>query len=343
MTGKICCFGELLLRMSPELDRRWIHEASMPVFLGGAELNVASALCRWGIPVSYSTALPDHYLSREVVAELQEKGMDTQPVHFSGQRIGLYFLPQGADLKHAGVIYDRAGSSFYELRPGMLDWDRVLHEASWLHFSAISPALNDHAAAVCREGLEAARKKGIRISVDLNYRAKLWQYGKTPPQVMPGLVAYADLVMGNIWSANALLGIPVDKDLGAATTRERYLEHAVTTAQAIQQRFPQCSAVANTFRFDREDGGIRYYASLYTEGNAFHSPEFGADTIVNKVGSGDCFMAGLIYGMYNNMQPADVIAFAASAAFGKLQEPGDATQQEVSVIRQRIKQGVPHH
>lgn len=324
--------------MSPELGRKWIHDASMPVYVGGAELNVASALSRWGLPVSYCTTLPDNYLSKEILDELHAKRIDTHPVHFSGQRIGLYFLPQGADLKHAGVIYDRAGSSFYELRPGVIDWDKALQHASWFHFSAISPALNDQVAAVCREGLEAARKKNLRISVDLNYRAKLWQYGKIPLQVMPGLAAYADVIMGNIWAANSLLGIPVDGHLHASTTREHYLEHATTTAQAIQRQFPQCKAVANTFRFDRKEGGIEYYASLYMSGETYHSPRFVADEILNKVGSGDCFMAGLIYGLYDELLPEDVIAFAASAAFGKLQEPGDATQQDVNTIRLRISE-----
>jgi 2-dehydro-3-deoxygluconokinase len=171
---KVFCFGELLLRYSPAFNRQWIEDASMPVFIGGAELNVATALAKWSIPTKYVTALPGHALSQEIIQELQHKNIDVSSVLFQGNRIGTYYLPQGADLKNAGVIYDRAGSSFGELQPGMIDWDTTLKDCDWFHFSAISPALNENVAAVCKEALEAASAMGLTISVDLNYRSKLW-------------------------------------------------------------------------------------------------------------------------------------------------------------------------
>ncbi len=322
-----------MLRMSPSLGGKWIEQNNMPVYIGGAELNVATAVARWNVPVRYCTALPDNYLSREIIEEASAKNIDMSAVHFSGDRIGIYYLPQGADLKNAGVIYDRAYSSFGSLQPGMIDWDTALKGCSWFHFSAISPALSEQAAAVCREALAAASKKGITISIDLNYRAKLWKYGRQPVEVMPELVSYCNLVMGNIWSVNSLLGIPVNPSIHLQHDPAAYLAHARDTADAIRRQFSSCTAVANTFRFDA-DQGIRYYASLDTAEGQFVSPEFNASLVVDKIGSGDCFMGGLIYGLYNGHTYQQTIGYAAAAAFGKLQEKSDATSQtENDVIR----------
>ena len=208
MMHKVCCFGELLLRMSPALNKEWIYASGMAAYIGGAELNVATALAKWNIPVKYFTALPDNYLSKEIMEYLEENNIDTSAIHISGDRIGAYYLPQGTDLKHAGVIYDRAHSSFFHLQPGMVNWDEVLDGCTWFHFSAISPAINENAATVCKEALEAASAKGLTISVDLNHRSKLWKYGKDPVEVMPALVEYCDVIMGNIWAAETLLGTP---------------------------------------------------------------------------------------------------------------------------------------
>ncbi|HEX5655269.1 MAG TPA: sugar kinase [Chitinophagaceae bacterium] len=328
----VFCFGELLLRLSPSLGRKWIRDNNMPVFVGGAELNVATALTKWGIPTKYCTALPDNYLSAEIIEEIRDKGIDPGPVHLSGKRVGLYYLPQGADMKNAGVIYDRSHSAFAELAPGLINWEEVLKGCSWFHFSAISPALNNTVAAVCREALYFASQKNLNISIDLNYRSKLWQYGKKPTQVMPELVNYCNVIMGNIWAANSLLGMPVDDKIHHNPEKRRYLDHATQTADELRRQFPVCKAVANTFRFDKGDG-IHYYAALNNEEGQFVSPEFNTRHVVDKVGSGDCFMGGLIYGSYKNHTPQDVIDFAAAAAYGKLQEKGDTTNQTVQAVK----------
>src|SRR5947209_8078822 len=149
--NKVLCFGELLLRMSPQLEGAWIKNASMPVYLGGSESNTANALSLWGVPVTYCSALPDHALSKDIMAELQEKNIDTSRIIRQGNRIGCYYLPQGRDLKHEAVIYDRAHSSFSELQPGQIDWESFFEDVIWFHFSAISPALTENMALVCRE------------------------------------------------------------------------------------------------------------------------------------------------------------------------------------------------
>jgi len=327
---KVLCFGELLLRMSPDTESDWMNHNHMPVYIGGAELNAATALARWEVPVSYFTSLPDNYLSRQILSDLKKKHIDTQPVFFHGERIGLYYLAQGLDLKNAGVIYDRAGSSFATLKRGMVNWQKVLHNISWLHLSAISPALNQDAADVCEEILEVAAAKNIFISLDLNFRSKLWKYGKQPIDIMPKLAQYCDLIMGNIWAAEDMLGIPVDKDM--VRVKDHFLRQAEKTSRAIVEQYPKCKHVANTFRFD-EQGAISYYATYFKNNQLFVSKEHHTDHVVDKIGSGDCFMAGLIYGNYQRMLPQEIIDFAAAAAYRKLFIKGDATTSYVEEIK----------
>jgi 2-dehydro-3-deoxygluconokinase len=329
--NKVLCFGELLLRLSPDMEGEWIENTSIPTYVGGAELNAATALAKWKVPVKYVSAIPDNFLSVSILARLNKKEIDVQDMVLAGDRIGIYYLLQGADLKHTSVIYDRAASSFSQLQPGKVDWDKVLQDVSWFHFSAISPALNATVAAVCKEALQAAAQKNITISVDLNHRAKLWQYGKQPVDVMPELVQYCDVIMGNIWAAETMLHIPID----AAFNREEKascLEQAQKTSATIMQHYPKCRQVANTFRFDQE-GAITYYAALYKDEQLYVSPQQRTSRIIDKVGSGDCFMAGLIYGNYLGHTPQDIIDFAAAAAFNKLFIKGDATTTTVEDIR----------
>jgi 2-dehydro-3-deoxygluconokinase len=332
MRKMVLSFGELLLRLCPDVDGQWLAGNNLPFYVGGAEANVATALALWEIPSAYFTALPDNMMARQLTAYLEARKVDVSRVLYEGERIGLYFLPKGKDLKHAGVIYDRAHSSFSALRPGVIDWDGVLEGVEWLHFSAISPALNRDVADVCEEGLRAASGKGIYISVDLNYRAKLWQYGVEPTAVMPGLVQYCDLVMGNLWAAEKMLGIPVDAGLTAASRKEDFLDHARRTGERIIGRFPRVKQVAKTFRFDRGEKGIHYYTTFYSAGKLSTSREYVSDAILDKVGSGDCYMAGLIRGLYLRQPVMEVLEFATAAAFQKLFIPSDATDQRVEDI-----------
>jgi 2-dehydro-3-deoxygluconokinase len=333
MMKKVFCFGELLLRMSPELNRQWIHDAGIPTFLGGAELNVATAIAKWNIPVKYATALPDTYFSKEIMDELESKNIETSSIHLSGNRIGIYYMPQGADLKSAGVIYDRNYSSFSELKPGMLNWDALLKDCGWFHFTAISPALSADIAAVCKEGLEAATAKGLIISVDLNYRAKLWKYGKNPVEVMPELVQYCHVVMGNIWAAETLLGIRSDIDDSIEMTNEKLVEKAGSSMKQIHLTYPKVTTMAYTFRMEQE-----YYAVIQHGPEKAISNEYKIASVIDKSGSGDCFMGGLIYGLYHQHLPQQIIEFAAAAAVGKMQEKGDATNQTKADIQNTIDQ-----
>ncbi len=330
MISKVLCFGELLLRISPAANED-AEKHPFQLYMGGAEANTATALAAWNIPVKYCTVLPDNFMSKYVINYLEYKGIYTSSIMFGGNRVGVYYLDRGADLK-SSVVYDRDHSAFSELKRGMIDWDKVLKDVSWFNFTAISPALNENVADVCLEALEAASSKNITISVDLNYRARLWKYGKKPVDVMPALVEHCDVVMGNIWSANALLGTSIDPDIHLKGTREDYLDHARATSLEIMDRFSKCKSVANTFRFDSDKNNLLYYTSVYTDGEQFNSGEFRTTGVVDRSGSGDCFMAGLIYGSYLKHSPQDTVDYATAAAFGKLQEQGDATGQDILTV-----------
>jgi len=334
--GSVLSFGELLIRLCPDGGGEWLDSNRLPFYIGGAELNVANALALWQIPAKYFTALPHNAISAQIIKYLQQRRIDTSGIRYEGERIGLYYLTTGQDLKHDALVYDRAGSAFAGLKTGVIDWDIVLRDVSWFHFSAICPAICQNVADVCKEALEAAEKKRITISVDLNYRSKLWQYGSSPLQVMPGLVNHCDLVMGNIWAAEMMLGMEVSPDIHKSGLKSGYLAESLGVSQNIMEKFPKCKAVANTFRFDATND-IKYYTTLYYENQLYNSGEYETGKVTDKVGSGDCFMAGLIYGFYNKLVPQQILEFATAAAFEKLFIKGDAITKTVEEIKSSIK------
>ncbi len=328
----VLSFGELLLRICPDANGEWLNTNQLPVYVGGAELNVASALALWDIPSSYMTVIPGNMLSKQLIGHIQARGVNTAPISFGGKRMGIYYLTSGEDVKHAGVIYDRAHSAFAELQPGTINWEKVFDGISWFHFSAICPALSESVVAVCQEALKYAEDKGIYVSLDLNYRAKLWQYGKAPIDVMPDLAKHCDLIMGNVWSAELMLGTPLAADLKIRDEEQGYLDQAEVTSKAIIRQFPKCKAVANTYRFDHMESGIKYYTTYYTDKHLYRSTVYTTLNYVDKVGSGDCFMAGLIYGRIKGHDHQETIDFATAAAFNKLFVASDATSTPAADI-----------
>lgn len=332
--GKVLCFGELLLRLCPDINSAWLKQNNISVYVAGAEANAATDLALWGIPVSYLTALPDNFVSKELLGYFKSKNVDTSNILLQGERMGIYYLPKGADVKNVSVIYDRKNSSVSQLQPNTIDWEKILNDVSWLHVSAITPALSNNLAEVCKEAFEIASKKNITISLDLNYRAKLWQ-DKNSVDVIPQLVQYCDVVMGNIWSAEKMLGIAISEKLNEQCTKEIYLQQAEATSKKIKEQFLKVKIVANTFRFDHGENGINYYATLHAD-KLLTSKEYFSRQIVDKVGSGDCFMAGLIYGSFHKYFFQEMLEFAAAAAFTKLFVESDVTTKTVDDIKKCI-------
>ena len=340
----IAGFGECLLRLSPVMQGAWLREASMPVYLGGAELNTLTALAGWGVPVRYLSALPANAVADELIEAIRSRNIDVSGIRRNGDRVGTYYLPQGADLRNSGVIYDRAGSSFSELELNSTDWSEVLRGCDWFHCSAISPGLSAQAAAVCLEAVKAASGMGLTVSIDLNYRSKLWQYGTGPDQVMPGIMRYCQVVMGNPWSVRQLLGLGstfTDQESGTAPVSPvttDALQHtsmdavpaAYESLQQLQATYPSLHTLAYTFRMEDH-----YWAALFRNGERQISQTFSPLHVVDRVGSGDCFMAALIHGCRLDLPGKELIDLAASAAVGKLAERGDATRQSMQQIRER--------
>jgi 2-dehydro-3-deoxygluconokinase len=331
--GKVLCFGEILLRYS--MGENFPEQQDITSYIGGAESNVALALAKWKTPVAYCTAMPDHFLSDKILSYYSEMGVDISTVIKSGERIGSYYLSQGADVKNNAVIYDRKYSSFSELKPSTLNWDTIFIGVTWFHFTAISPALNSNIAALCEEALLVATKKGITISLDLNYREKLWKYGVDPIAVIPKLANYAHVIMGNIWAAEKMLGITLNPNFVASGSDSDLVTQAKKTSESILEKYPNCSTVANTFRFN-EQSAVKYFATLYQQQNIYKSETFFATKTIDKVGTGDCFMAGLIYGIRKKKEPKETVEFAARAAYQKLFIRGDATTSDAEEIEQLI-------
>lgn len=328
---RIVTFGELLLRLSPDLSGIWQQTQHSPMYLGGAELNVARALSRWGFPTRYVSRIPHNAMATAIRALLEAERIDVTALATGGARIGQYWLPQGTDIKSGGVIYDRLHSSFGTWTPEEIDWDIVFNDAAWFHFSAITPALSPSMARLCSVAAQEAQYRGIPQSVDLNYRATLWQYGIDPVEVMPDIIQGCQLIMGNLWAAHYLLGAPKPPEGGTD-----FPAYQAETNAFIFSTFPQCQKIAHTYRFDQPGGGIRYHATLADPKNTFTTPEFQRSTVIDRVGSGDCFMAGLLAGQFSSWTPQQTVNFAATAALGKLGEKGDATQQTLAQIQNAL-------
>ncbi len=329
-------FGELLWRLAAADSRLANSEDLLQINAGGAEANAAASLGLWHVPCSYFSCVPENELADRALAKLGSCGAATDLTLRQGDRMGLYFLLSANGLSTGQVVYDRKYSSFSQLKPGMVDWDTLLEGFSWFHWSALTPALNENLAAVCKEALVAAKKKGLTVSVDLNYRNRLWDYGKEPIEVMPELTQYCDVIMGNIWAANKMLGTPVAEHLNRQTSVEEYLEHAEMSAKAVQQKYPQCRHVAYTFRFMDSANHNLFYGTYYDGTRQYHSSVYETFEVIDRIGSGDAFMAGLIYSLYKGLDSQAVVDFATASAFQKLFVPGDFGGHTAEEIEQSI-------
>jgi len=320
---RILSFGELMLRLSSTGASFLEKDSPVVVFPAGSEANVVASLAQFGVPCSYLSRMPDNELALQALAVLKDLGVDVSATLLEGDRLGLYFLLSANGLTKGEVVYDRKYSAFSQLKPGDIDWDQALDGYTWFHWSALTPALDESLAAVCKEALEAARNKGLVVSVDLNYRNKLWNYGKQPIEVMPQLLPYCDVIMGNIWAANKMLGTAVLETLGRDTPPDTYFEHARESAHEVFERLPQCKHVAYTFRFMDSPSHNLLYGTYHTRTGDFMSAIQETNQVVDRIGSGDAFMAGLIYALVSDMSGQAIVDTATAAGFKKLFVKGD--------------------
>jgi 2-dehydro-3-deoxygluconokinase len=300
-----------MLRLSPPGFQRFAQARSFDVVYGGGEANVAASLAHYGLPVEYVSRLPANDIGDACLTYLRQYGVGTSHMVRGGGRLGIYFLEMGAAQRGSKVIYDRAGSSFATIEPGMIDWRSVFADADWFHWTGITPAVSEGAARVCLEAVQTAREMGLTISCDLNYRNKLWWWGKKAGEVMPELVGCCDIAVGNEEDADKVFGIqaPGADVAGGRVEADAY----VYVCNELAKRFPNLKTVAITLRGSLSASHNTWSAILWQQGQIHTAPCYDITAIVDRVGGGDSFCAGLIYGLRtHDAQHALNFAVAAS-------------------------------
>jgi len=310
---KVVTFGEIMLRLTPPGFQRFGQARSFDASFGGGEANVAVSLANFGMATDFVTRLPQNDLGDACIAYLRNYGVDTGKVVRGGNRVGIYFLENGAVQRGSKVIYDRDGSSIATIEKGMVNWDKVFEDADWFHWTGITPAISSGLCEVFLEGILKAKEKGLAVSCDLNYRAKLWKWGKKAGEVMPELVKYCDIAVGNEEDAEKVFGINApDTDVVAGKVEAEQYEFV---AEELKRRFPNLNLIAITLRGSISASHNSWSGILYDGSKLYVGPRFDITHIVDRVGGGDAFVGGLIYGLraYGaDLQKALNFAVAAS-------------------------------
>ncbi|MDP4183608.1 MAG: sugar kinase [Bacteroidota bacterium] len=331
MKQKVVTFGEIMLRLATPGYLRFSQATEYSATFGGGEANVAVSLANYGIDAQFVTRLPKNDIGRACMMDLRKYGVGVDNILWGGDRLGIYFLETGAVSRGSKVVYDRAHSAIAEIKPGMIDWDEVLDGATFFHWTGITPAISQGAADVCLEGIRKANEKGIPVSCDLNYRKNLWKYGKTADQVMPELVAGCDVILGNEEDAEKVLGIkPEGLDVTAGHVEAQAYE---SVSKQIMSRFPRCKKVITTLRGSINANHNSWSGVLWDGSKLFIAPTYQITDIVDRVGGGDSFMGGLIYGLLT--WPADdqkALNFAVAASCLKHTIYGDFNQVAVDEV-----------
>ena len=331
MNNHVVTFGEIMLRLSTPAYLRFGQARQLDFTFGGGEANVAVSLANYGIPVSFVTRLPENDIADACIAELKGLGVNTGHLLRGGERMGNYFLETGAVNRATKVIYDRAHSAVSEVEPGMIDWDTIFEEATWFHWTGITPAISASAAEVCREAIGAANKKGITVSTDLNYRKNLWKYGETAAEVMPELVQGCDVILGNEEDAAMALGIHPD---GVDVTSGHVEADAyLSVSKKIMEQNPRCKKVITTLRGSINANQNTWSGVLYDGTTLYRAPEYNISHIVDRVGGGDSFMGGLIFGLLTYKEDLQsALNFAVAASCLKHTITGDYNRVSVAEV-----------
>ena len=318
---KIVTFGEIMLRLAPPDHLRFIQTQSFDVIYGGGEANVAVSVANYGLPVEYVTRLPKNDIGDACLNFIRQYGVGTSHIVRGGDRLGIYFLEHGAVQRGSKVIYDRANSALATIEPGMVDWDAAFAGAGWFHWTGITPAISEGAAAVCLEAVKKAKEMGLTVSCDLNYRSKLWKWGKQPGEVMEGLVEYTDVAIGNEEDADKVFGIHAEE---VDVTKGNVEADAYrSVCNQLNERFPNLKTIAITLRGSLSASHNTWGAILWDAGNVYVSPVYDITHIVDRVGGGDSFMGGLIYGLLTYESKQDAVNFAVAASCLKHTVMGD--------------------
>ncbi|MDC6353865.1 MULTISPECIES: sugar kinase [Robiginitalea] len=330
---KVVTFGEIMLRLAPPNFLRFSQANSFDVVYGGGESNVAVSLANYGVPVDFVTRLPDNDIGHCALMEMRKRGVGTDKIIFGGDRLGIYFLETGAVSRGSKVVYDRAHSAMAEIRKGMVDWKEVFNGVEWFHWTGITPAISQGAADACLEAVKVASDMGVTISTDLNYRAKLWKYGGDREAIMTELTSYCDIVLGNEEDAEKHFGIkPEGLDI---TTQGEHVkaEAFLSVCEQMMKKFPKAKKVITTLRGSISASHNTWAGVLYDGEKMYKSPEYQITHIVDRVGGGDSFMGGLIYGLLKYPEDdQNALNFAVAASCLKHTIKGDANLVTVAEV-----------
>ena len=314
--SKVITFGEIMLRLATPDYLRFSQSSTLSATFGGGEANVAVSLANYGVDVEFVTCLPKNDIAAACVGELRKYGVGVKNIVYGGERLGIYFLETGAVARPSKVVYDRAHSSISTIEKGMIDWEKVFEGADWFHWTGITPAISASAAEVCLEACKAANRLGVTVSCDLNFRKNLWKYGKTAAEVMPALVECCDVILGNEEDAEKVFGIKPEGFDVTATGGEVEQAAFESVCRQLMQRFPRAKKVIITLRGSINANHNTWGGVLFDGQKLYASPRYDITHIVDRVGGGDSFMGGLIYGLREykgDDQRALNFAVAASA------------------------------
>ena len=305
-----------MLRLATPDYLRFSQATTLSATFGGGEANVAVSLANYGVDVEFVTRLPKNDIAAACVGELRKYGVGVNNIVYGGERLGIYFLETGAVARPSKVVYDRAHSSISTIETGMIDWEKVFEGADWFHWTGITPAISASAAEVCLEACQAANRLGVTVSCDLNFRKNLWKYGKTAAEVMPALVECCDVILGNEEDAEKVFGIKPEGFDVTATGGEVEQAAFESVCRQMMERFPRAKKVIITLRGSINANHNTWGGVLFDGEKLFASPRYDITHIVDRVGGGDSFMGGLIYGLREyagDDQRALNFAVAASA------------------------------
>ena len=333
---KVVTFGEIMLRLATPEFLRFSQASEYEATFGGGDANVAVSLANYGLEASFVTSLPKNDIGDAAIASLRKHNVNTEWIHRGGDRVGIYFLESGAVSRASKVVYDRAHSSFANLKKGVIDWEKVFHGASWFHWTGITPSVSQGAAEACLEACQVAEKKGITISTDLNYRNKLWKWGKSAGEVMEGLVQHCDVILGNEEDADMVFGIkPEGVDVTAGHVEGAAFE---SVGKQLMKRFPKAKRVIITLRGSISASHNTWSGVLWNGKQLFEAPTYQITHIVDRVGGGDSFMGGLIYGLIKYPQDDHkALNFAVAASCLKHTIKGDFNLVTVEEVEKLMK------
>lgn len=335
MNKRVVTFDEIMLRLKPPGFERFFQSPLLEATFGGGGANVAVFLAKSGMDVAFVTALPNNPVGDACIEYLRGKRIDTTQIIRDGERIGIYFLEAGANQRSSKVIYDRSHTAIAKIDPKKLNWEQIFEGASWFHLTGIAPALSENVADLSLTAVRVAKEMGVIVSCDYNFRSKLWKYGKTSPEVMTEIVRYVDVGIANEEDCQRSLGIAVEEGDWKREVEQGELDPNKYRAlcEKVLDAYPNLSHQTITLRESHGASHNKWSACLHNHKEFFLSTQYDITSIVDRVGGGDSFASGLIYGMINGMSDEDSLNFATAASCLKHSISGDANLATVDEIR----------